>query len=1083
MKFTKSHALVSILCIVLFCRANAQQDDVLDKIDSLIATNDFVNAQLILESEMDNPKSPLLGQLVYPLGKIEFLQNPETDFEKALDLYARIDSRKLRDTIAYGANLGMGILYIDQGTPSKAQKYLREANSLAKELGDIHRMVESEFRLSELGLNTGDFALLIAHTDNALDLIKKNDSDNFPLAPRIYNYKGALMHFNAKPDSADYYFEKAINALDKTDNDPEQTDYLPGTIYGNWFMVKQSAGNFDEAMRFTLKTINHYNAFLNKTNNHPLTEKVHGNLIISYRNLGSLYSDLGEKEKAKRIAMLGYNHAKKYFLKNTIQYFGAALMVGESLLYNNDLEKAEIYLEEAKTSLNSIKGENYSYQANLYGVLGDLAYQKGNYQEAVDYYHRTLQAYKNSNGQGFSQNEVYANINLAKSYSNLKEYAEGIRTISKTLAEVIAVHGMDSYLANEVRIAKVKIIFDQKDYKGTIELSNQILDSYKSRSFNSIISEEFFSPNQLSLLLYLTKAQYEIDSEKTFKSLVEVTKVIENAIQIIDRKKSLITNEDDINALLGNSRELFDFGKKVYRKIFDLTGDKKYLEKIIELHESSIYHRIRTRLNLTDNELTPENIREEEELLKKKINSFFDTAEETQFNVEDWKANVREWDKYLSKLKSEYPKYYALRYSTVSISLDHLQRSIDTLSTVVRYLFIGDDLVAFIITNDRMEMVPLTSGLSLDCIRTISDYRKTNSEVFECLSQLYKALWEPIQNKIKTENIIIFPDQELFNLNFELLTPDKINSFEDLVNNSLLAKHNISYNYSLLLLDDKRKALDFKDDFVAYAPTFDEGMKRAYKIAINDSINIDKTYLTLLPQPFSAAIAERFSKRFGGRSFLNQQASKTIFNKTANEHKIIHIGTHAESNNVNPELSRLVFAKNISDSTIINDNYLYTYEIYNQNLNSKLAILTACETGKPSYQPGEGMISLAHAFNYAGSKSILTSLWQIDEQSSAEILDKFYGYLENGLAKDEALRSAKLDYLNHAEGRTLHPQYWAGLILMGDTDPIQLSPTMDNYWIIIFLGLVLVAIFFIIWKRKASNSRGTEGPSKLNNTN
>ena len=141
--------------------------------------------------------------------------------------------------------------------------------------------------------------------------------------------------------------------------------------------------------------------------------------------------------------------------------------------------------------------ENYSYQANLYGVLGDLAYQKGNYQEAVDYYHRTLQAYKNSNGQGFSQNEVYININLAKSYSNLNEYAEGIRMINNTLAEVISVHGTDSYLANEVRIAKVKIIFDQKDYKGTIELSNQILGSYKSQSFNSIISEEFFSPNQL----------------------------------------------------------------------------------------------------------------------------------------------------------------------------------------------------------------------------------------------------------------------------------------------------------------------------------------------------------------------------------------------------------------------------------------------------------------------------------------------------------------------------------------------------------------------------------------------------------
>ena len=1066
MKFMKLDVLIAILCILLLCKANAQQDNVLKKIDSLIASNEFLVAQEILKTEIENPSNLLLGRLVYPLGKIEFLQNPETNFKKALELYSLIDSRKLDDTIAYDANLGMGILYIDQGTASKAQKYLIKVNRLAKEFGDVHRMVESEFHLSELGLKMGDFGQLIAHTNNALDLIQKNSSGNFPLAPRIYNYKGALMHFNAKPDSADYYFKKAINALDKTDNDPEQTDYLPGTIYGNWFMVKQSAGNFDEAMRFTLKTINHYNSFLNKTNNHPLTEKVHGNLIISYRNLGSLYSDLGEKEKAKRIAMLGYNHAKKYFLKNTIQYFGAALMVGESLLYNNDLEKAEIYLEEAKTSLNSIKGENYSYQANLYGVLGDLAYQKGNYQEAVDYYHRTLKAYKNSNEQGFSQNEVYANINLAKSYSNLNEYAEGIRIINNTLTEVISVHGTDSYLANEVRIAKVKIIFDQKDYKGTIELSNQILGSYKSQSFNSIISEEFFSPNQLRLLLYLTKAQYEMDTVKTIESLGKITKVIENAIQRIERKKSLITNEDDINVLLENSRELFDFGKKVYRKIFDITGEKKYLEKIIELHESSIYHRIRTRLNLSENKLTPVNIREEEDVLRKNINSFFDMAEGTQFEVDDWKAKLREWDDYLAKLKTEYPLYYELKYSTVLTPLGNLQKNIDGLYTAVRYLFIDHDLVAVIITKDNMEMVPLPSNLPLDCIATISDYQKNSSEIFECLSHLYKSLWEPIQNKIKTDNVIIFPDQELFNLNFELLTAEKINSFKDLTNKSLLAKHNISYNYSLLLLDDNQNTLDFNNDFVAFAPTFDESMKRAYVIAINDSIDIDKTYLTLLPQPFSADIAQRYSKRFGGRSFLNQQASKAIFNKTANEHKIIHIGTHAESNNVNPQLSRLVFAKNISDSTLINDNYLYTYEIYNQNLNSNLAILTACETGKPSYQPGEGMISLAHAFNYAGSKSILTSLWQIDEQSSTVILDNFYGYLENGLPKNEALKNAKLNYLNHAEGRTLHPQYWAGLILMGDTLPIELSSSMDNYWYII-LGLLVAAVFFlIIWKRK-----------------
>jgi CHAT domain-containing protein len=126
--------------------------------------------------------------------------------------------------------------------------------------------------------------------------------------------------------------------------------------------------------------------------------------------------------------------------------------------------------------------------------------------------------------------------------------------------------------------------------------------------------------------------------------------------------------------------------------------------------------------------------------------------------------------------------------------------------------------------------------------------------------------------------------------------------------------------------------------------------------------------------------------------------------------------------------------------------------------------LTACETGKPTFQPGEGMISLAHAFNYAGSESILTSLWQIDEQSSTQILEYFYSNLEDGFRKDEALKKAKLDYLSKAEGRTLHPQYWAGLILMGDTAPIELS-TSNNWFWISTVCLVAIITLFIFYKK------------------
>ena len=324
------------------------------------------------------------------------------------------------------------------------------------------------------------------------------------------------------------------------------------------------------------------------------------------------------------------------------------------------------------------------------------------------------------------------------------------------------------------------------------------------------------------------------------------------------------------------------------------------------------------------------------------------------------------------------------------------------------------------------------------------------------LYQLYNQLWKPFEKAIKTEHVVIIPDGALFNLSFESLTPKKINSFKEISTHSLLAKHSISYNYSLLLLDEGKKTVNYQNDFIAFAPEFNDKMKTDYKIAITDSIAVDKTYLKLLPQPFSVDLAEEFSQLFNGTSFINENASKQIFTNEANEHKIIHIATHAESNNITPELSRLIFAKNDKNE----DNSLYTYEIYNENLNSNLAILTACETGKPTYQAGEGMISLAHAFNYAGSESILTSLWKIDEQSSAKIIELFYNSIKNGFPKDKALQQAKLDYLKEAEGRTLTPQYWAGLVLIGDASPIELNADFNTvfYWLLGLLGFILLIV-------------------------
>ena len=116
------------------------------------------------------------------------------------------------------------------------------------------------------------------------------------------------------------------------------------------------------------------------------------------------------------------------------------------------------------------------------------------------------------------------------------------------------------------------------------------------------------------------------------------------------------------------------------------------------------------------------------------------------------------------------------------------------------------------------------------------------------------------------------------------------------------------------------------------------------------------------------------------------------------------------------------------------------------------------------------MISLAHAFNYAGSESILTSLWKIDEESSAKIVTLFYDNLAEGMPKDEALRKAKLSYIATAEGRTAAPQYWAGLVLIGDTAPIDLNQGVAWWWYLLAGIIAIVLLILIIQYRRQTTS-------------
>ena len=189
-------------------------------------------------------------------------------------------------------------------------------------------------------------------------------------------------------------------------------------------------------------------------------------------------------------------------------------------------------------------------------------------------------------------------------------------------------------------------------------------------------------------------------------------------------------------------------------------------------------------------------------------------------------------------------------------------------------------------------------------------------------------------------------------------------------------------------------------------------------------------------------------------------ATEANFKKSSGNYTIIHLALHGLVNNKMPMKSGLVFTEN---GDTIEDNFLFAYELSNLNLNTNLLVLSACSTGDGSYQKGEGVLSLGRGFMYAGASSILTTLWQINDQSTQRIMQYFYQNLYEGMDKDLALKQAKISYMDEAKGVIGHPVFWAAYVLIGDTGTVAIYSKHAFWWWWIPLGVILVGVlgFFI----------------------
>ena len=196
------------------------------------------------------------------------------------------------------------------------------------------------------------------------------------------------------------------------------------------------------------------------------------------------------------------------------------------------------------------------------------------------------------------------------------------------------------------------------------------------------------------------------------------------------------------------------------------------------------------------------------------------------------------------------------------------------------------------------------------------------------------------------------------------------------------------------------------------------------------------------------------------KKYLRNDATESNFINEGDGCSILHFGTHGETDDQRPLFSRLVMAKDRE-----NDGYLHAYEIFNKELNADLAVLSACKTGQGKILDGEGALSLAHAFSYAGVPSTVMTLWEVDEKVTAEILKNFYSFLDEGMSKSDALHTAKLEFLSTASDQLQSPYYWGGLALIGNDAPLISRSSSSNY-LYYTAGILVLLIIGVLWRRR-----------------
>lgn len=1020
------------------------------------------------------PWQDSLWNYTYPLGNAHWkLKGPEAGAAAAEGLYRRIAAAKRSPQWEVKVLIKLSALYYDL---SMMQEYERVGElALATAKRNAHRippiiLADAHYCMALTHMDLGRHDAALPLIQRAIDIVQ--DITPRP-SQRMATYlggKGGALRRLGRTRDAEASFNQGIS-MAEADTSLEAIS-TQAVLLGNLAILVQSTGDLHRSKEVNARALHAMNGVIARTASDPqrqTSSKWNRTRILI--NLASTYFDMADfaragsylrTAQAERKELLGERHPAVVDLNEglaEVEAMAGNHELAERLLLAQ-IEAAAATNEGGDEKLMSLRCK----QARMAAKQGHLARADSIYAAALPRDERLVRS---------SSSKHLANALGERADLRIQQGRP-----ADAVSDLMLSRGIRSRILGprSERIAETDVVISGAALMmGDTTMARQFADSalsLLSRRFAAVNGP--FTPTALrnpGLLADAVMAKVTVERAMRPDGGMEREWLhqLEPAFTSLHRNMSSLSEEGARLQMAGSHRRLFDLGLELAHAAHERFDDGSDLDRFLRISESDRSILLKSRLNAFTSlrySNVPDSVLTREQQLLKALNVDLDDPKTGNDVFEHEEA----YASFLDTLRQRHPDYFTLRYGEPTVTIADLRYKLVTdQRDLLAYAMTGEHLYMLVVSADTTALMRVSSKGISEAVKALSGsvIARDHDQYVKAAHELHDMVFAPVAPLLRKPELLIIPDGELHRVNFEAL-------LSALPGASDFRKHLLLQRYAIAYLLSATTTVQFSGlkqgrptNALALAPGFSDELKQRYIAQVKDSTRLDRDFLRHVRQPFALNTAKELGELLSAKVRIGGEADEESFRAEARDYGILHLGTHAELNEHAPMYSRLILSKDGGSSEADADGYLHAYEIYEMDLRAQLAVLTACETGAGRNVEGEGVRSLGYSFAYAGCPSLVISLWDIDEKSSSEIIRRFYEHLADGMPKHVALRQAKLDHLEEASVELAMPFYWAGMVLMGDVEPMRLRKPVWPWVTGAFAVLVVAALAYRKRKRAA----------------